>query len=64
MIALIWEMTRGFRLRPWKSPYLLWRIETYSGIPSERITLAKFFEFGWEFRRQLLRYLRWAQGMR
>jgi len=64
MIALIWEMTRGFRLRPWKSPYLLWRIETYSGIPADQITPSGFFGFGWEFRWQLLRYLRWARRMR
>jgi hypothetical protein len=64
MITLIWEMARGFRLRPWKSPYLLWRIETYSGIPADRITPSRFFTFGWEFRRQLLQYLRWARGMR
>jgi hypothetical protein len=64
MIGLIWDMTRGFRLRPWKSPYLRWRIETYSGISADRITFSRFFSFGWEFRWQLLRYLRWARSMR
>lgn len=64
MLRLIWEMTRGYRLRPWRSPYLRWRVETYSGIHADSITCAGFWKFAWVERRELWRYLRWAGGMR
>jgi hypothetical protein len=53
-------MSCGYRLRPWRSPYLLWRIETYSGLYAGTITFRQFWEFTWKFRRELVRYLRWA----
>ena len=37
MISFLWKSTRGYRLRPWDSPYLRWRIETYWGLHAERI---------------------------
>jgi hypothetical protein len=60
MLRLLWRMTRGYRLRPWLSPYLRWRIETYSGLHAEAITFRQFWGFAWKSRRELLRYLRWA----
>ncbi len=63
MLRILWRLTRGYRLRPWRSPYLNWRIETYSGLPAERIQPADFFRFTWNSRRDLLRYLRWAAKM-
>ena len=60
MLRLLWRMTRGYRLRPWRSPYLRWRIETYSGLHAETITFRQFWGFTWKSRRELLRYLRWA----
>lgn len=56
-------MTRGHRLAPWRSPYLRWRIETYSGIQADTITPRVFFRFSWTHRRDLMRYLRWAARM-
>ena len=47
MLSLLWSMTRGYRLRPWRSPYLLWRIETYSGQHADRITFGDFWRFTW-----------------
>ena len=64
MLGLVWRFTRGYRLRPWRSPYLRWRIETYAGIPAESITMRQFFRFAWHNRRELLRYLRWAERQR
>ena len=64
MLALLWSMTRGYRLRPWRSPYLLWRIETYSGMHADRISFADFWRFTWHERHNLLRYLRWADRMK
>jgi hypothetical protein len=58
-----WRASSGHRLRPWKSPYLRWRIETYWGLHAERITAGDFFRFAWQRRADLLRYLRWAARM-
>jgi len=55
---------RGYRLRPWRSPYLRWRIETYSGIPAERVTREVFWKFLWNERRDLWRFLEWGAEMR
>jgi hypothetical protein len=60
MLRLLWWMSRGYRLRPWRSPYLRWRIETYSGLHAETITFRQFWGFTWKTRGELLRYLRWA----
>jgi hypothetical protein len=64
MICVLWAMARGYRLRPWRSPYLRWRIETYWGLHAEQIGFAEFWRFAWRERRELLRYLRWAERMR
>jgi hypothetical protein len=63
VISFLWKATRGYRLRPWASPYLRWRIETYWGLHADSITPAKFFKFSWERRGELLRFLRWAERM-
>lgn len=54
------RLTRGYRLAPWRSPYLRWRIETWSGLHADAITRSIFVSFCWQHRRELLRYLRWA----
>ena len=63
MLRLLWRLTRGYRLRPWCSPYLRWRIETYSGLHAEQIGFLDFWRFAWRQRRELMRYLRWADRM-
>jgi len=63
MIRIAWRLSRGYRWCPWRSPYLRWRIETYSGIHADQITFATFWHFAWQQRKQLLRYLRWADSM-
>jgi hypothetical protein len=64
LIGFLLQTTRGYRLRPWRSPYLRWRIETYSGMPADRIGFSEFWRFLWSRRADLLRYLRWASRMR
>jgi hypothetical protein len=59
----MWVATRGYRFRPWSSPYLRWRIETYSGLHAEKIGAREFWRFVWAERRGLWRFLRWAQRM-
>jgi hypothetical protein len=63
MLRTLWRMSRGYRLRPWRSPYLRWRIETFWGIPAESVGFGEFVSFTWRQRRELLRYLRWAERM-
>jgi hypothetical protein len=63
MIGYLWRITRGYRLRPWRSPYLLWRIETYWGLHADRITFSEFWQFAWSRRRDLFRFLRWTGRM-
>jgi len=63
MIGLLWRMSKGYRLRPWKSPYLRWRIETYWGLHSDRMTDAEFCQFVWRHRSELFRFLKWAGSM-
>jgi hypothetical protein len=60
MIRAAWGLLKGYRLRPWRSPYLRWRIETWSGIEAAGITPVIFFRFSWRHRTDLMRYLRWA----
>ena len=63
MLATLWRLTRGYRLWPWRSPYLRWRIETYSGMHADRIGFREFWRFSWQHRREFLNYLRWADRM-
>jgi hypothetical protein len=63
MLRFLWRATRGYRFRPWRSPYLRWRMETYWGIPAEMITFGDFWRFLWEHRRDLVRFLTWARRM-
>ena len=64
MLGFLLQATKGNRLSPWRSRYLLWRIETYWGWHAESITPGQFRSFVWEHRAELLRFLRWAGRMR
>ena len=64
VLRLLWQASCGSRLRPWRSPYLRWRIETYSGLDADSIGAADFCRFVWRERRSLARYLEWAAVMR
>jgi hypothetical protein len=64
MLAFLWRATRGYRLRPWKSPFLRWRLETYWGMPASEIGALDFWRFVWQHRRELARFLAWAGRMR
>ena len=59
-----WSATRGFRLRPWRSPYLLWRVETYTGRKAETVRFASLVHLVWVERFQMLRFFRWLHAMR
>jgi hypothetical protein len=63
MLRFLWKATRGYRLTPWRSPYLRWRIETYSGLHADQIDFRTFWKFTWQTRRDLFRFLEWAGRM-
>jgi len=63
MLRFLWNATRGHRLAPWRSPYLLWRIETYCGVKMTQIGFLEFWEFSWRERKNLWRFLRWTGEM-
>lgn len=62
-IRFIRHAMQGHWLRPWKSPYLRWRIETYSGIAAESITARIFWKFVFTEKNRLLHFLRWTAEM-
>jgi hypothetical protein len=63
VMRFLWNATRGHRLVPWRSPYLCWRIETYTGLKMKDIGFLEFFEFLWKERKELSRFLQWTAEM-
>ena len=64
MLRFLWTATKDYRLRPWRSPYLRWRIETFSGIPADQIGFVKFWRFTWREKTRLFHFLVWVREMR
>ena len=59
-LRFLWNATRGHRLAPWRSDFIKWRIETFSGQKAETLALADVFRFAWSTRAELLRFLAWT----
>jgi hypothetical protein len=59
-LRFLWNATRGHRFAPWRSEYLRWRVETYSGQKAETLTAFKIFRFMWASRWELLSFLVWT----
>ncbi len=62
-LRFLWNATRGHRLAPWRSPYLRWRVETYSGRRAETLTAANVIGFIWATRWELLSFLVWTNSL-
>jgi hypothetical protein len=62
-IRFLWNATRGHRLAPWRSEYLRWRVETYSGRKAETLTSRDVLGFLWNTRWELLSFLAWTGQM-
>jgi hypothetical protein len=60
MLRYYWTVSRGYRLCPWKSPYLRWRMETFFGPEAEPAGPSRFFSLLWRERRRLREFLAWA----
>jgi hypothetical protein len=63
-LRFLWAATRGHRLRPWRSEYLRWRLETFTGKHAEDVGARDFWLFLKAERRQIFRYLHWLGEMR
>ena len=63
-IRFLWNATRGHRLTPWRSEYLRWRVETYTGKPAETLRLRDFVRLLFSERRQMGRFLLWSGEMK
>ena len=63
IIRFMWNSTRGYHLTPWRSPYLRWRIETYTGLKMDKIGFFAFWSFMWHERKELGRFLKWTGEM-
>ena len=59
-LKFIWNATRGHRLTPWRSEYLKWRVETYSGKAAESLRARDILGFMWEQKWELLSFLFWT----
>ena len=62
-LRFLWNATTGHRLRPWRSEYLKWRIETYSGMKAEELRARDVIGFAWREKGNLLLFLRWTNRM-
>lgn len=63
ILKFMWNATKGYHLTPWRSPYLRWRIETYTGLKMEKIGFLEFWGFMWRERVNLRSFLKWTSEM-
>jgi len=59
-----WRGCAGYRLTPWRSPYLRWRVETFTGKPAGTLRFGDFWALFVAERRQMGSYLRWLGELR
>ncbi|MGA8037560.1 MAG: hypothetical protein WA823_01050 [Candidatus Acidiferrales bacterium] len=59
-----WVVAKGYRLRPWASPYLQWRFETYFGKDAAHLDRAGFLRLMWNERERMRRFLEWVAEQR
>jgi len=59
-----WVAAKGYRLNPWQSPYIRWRMETFFGSQAADLDARAFFRLIWVERDRMRRFLRWAEERR
>ncbi|MFZ3200412.1 MAG: hypothetical protein WA175_04610 [Candidatus Acidiferrales bacterium] len=59
-----WITSKGYRLRPWKSPYIQWRMETFFGNDAAGLDARKYFRLMWRERVRMERFLEWVAESR
>ena len=60
MLQFYWLAARGYRLRPWQSPYIQWRFETFLGKEAANLSARSFFQLSWKYRGRLKSFAGWA----
>jgi hypothetical protein len=63
-LSYYWIVAKGYRLAPWKSPYIRWRFETFLGPEASQLTASKFFRLLWKYRVQMEHFVDWAAERR
>lgn len=58
-----WITAKGYRLRPWASPYLRWRLETFFGTQAANLGPAGFVALFWRERARMRRFFVWVDEM-
>jgi hypothetical protein len=59
-----WITTKGYRLRPWASPYIQWRLETFFGHEAANLSAGQFFSLIWRERARMRNFLMWVAQRR
>ena len=59
-----WITAKGYRLRPWASPYLQWRLETYFGKDAADLDRTAFLNLMWRERARMRTFLGWVAAQR
>jgi hypothetical protein len=57
-----WVIAKGYRLHPWKSPYLRWRLETFFGKDAGALDARGTLQLLWRERARLSRFLDWVEA--
>ena len=59
-----WIISKGYRFRPWASPYIQWRLETFFGHEAAGLDAPGFFRLMWRERARMERFLEWVSQAR
>lgn len=54
-----WITAKGYRMRPWASPYIRWRLETFFGGDMHELGPVDFFSLLWRERTRSGKFLAW-----
>ncbi len=55
-----WIIAKGYRLQPWNSPYLRWRLETFFGKDAANLGARDTIQLLWRERARLRSFLNWV----
>jgi hypothetical protein len=64
LLSYYWIAARGYRLHPWDSPYLRWRLETFLGKEAGNSGASQFLKTLWKYRHQMQNFVDWAAERR
>jgi hypothetical protein len=64
LLSYYWIAARGYRLHPWDSPYLRWRLETFLGKEAENLSTLHFLKILWKYRLEMQNFVDWAAERR